>query len=174
MKTYGEGGLVVSASTIAEGQAIVRYLRARSRRTEHTFNRDHRCEVCGEYERNAMANRSECVPMKESEWTRIICGQLKAMNAIVFAVVGGTMQEPGIPDRYICHTKWQGWLEFKGGKTKVAAKQRIWIRRHNERRPGSAFVVRYPGYVEDGDGVSVCHFTNGRQLLEFLSAQLSS
>lgn len=93
----------------------------------------------------------------ESESTRAFCEELKRMNAVVFAIVGHKMQEAGWPDRYIHHRRWRGFVEFKKG-TEVSAKQRVVIKRLNERHPGSALIVRWPGFIEDVDGNVLAEF----------------
>lgn len=89
---------------------------------------------------------------QEIEWTHKVVQEMRNCNARVTAIVAHARQEPGIPDRYVCHTYWAGWLEFKGAETKVTVKQSIFIREHNKRHPETAFVVRYPNVIEDHDG----------------------
>lgn len=101
--------------------------------------------------------------MNESQWTRAICDDAKMLNTKVTAFVGSMMQEDGIPDRYWCHTYWCGWLEFKGPKTKLRPKQRIFIREHSERQPGSAYVIRQPDRIENHLGELVAYFDGTAQ-----------
>lgn len=106
--------------------------------------------------------------MKESEWTRKICKELEQHNALVFAIVGGPMQTVALPDRYVHHAYWCGWLEFKGAQTRLTPLQKKRIDELNRRRGGSAFVVRYPGLIESTDGIQLGVFHNTTQLLEAL------
>lgn len=100
----------------------------------------------------------------ECEWTRGIVKEMRACGAMVFACVAQKMQEPGWPDRFVCHPWWTGWIEFKGLKTPVSTKQRIVIRELNCRKPGLAVIARYPGIIEGTD----YSFTTGKELLECL------
>lgn len=106
--------------------------------------------------------------MNENEWTRKICKELEQHNAIVFALVGSEMQTVGIPDRYICHSRWQGWLEFKGVNTVLSTIQRKRINDLNARQPGLAYVIRYPGNIESSNGIQLAVFHNVAELLDAL------
>jgi len=106
--------------------------------------------------------------MKEGQWTRKVCASLKKCNAVIFACVAQAMQEPGWPDRWICHRRWRGWLEFKGVNTRLSAIQRKKIDDLNARQPGSAYVVRQPGIVEDTKGNELARFTTAVELLKIL------
>ena len=88
----------------------------------------------------------------ECKRTRDLCTDLRARGAMVFAVVGSVMQEPGWPDRYVHHVWWSGWIEFKDGTRRLTPKQQYVIRELNARRPCSAFVVRFPDRVENDLG----------------------
>lgn len=90
--------------------------------------------------------------MTESEWTRRICNGLKECGAVVFALVGSRMQAPGWPDRWVGHTVWSGWLEFKGLDTELRPLQAKIISDINARWPGGAYVVRQGITIEDAHG----------------------
>jgi hypothetical protein len=94
------------------------------------------------------------IQMGEIAWTRRICNEMKACNALVFACVGGPMQEPGWPDRYVHHTYWSGWLEFKGVRTTVKLKQKIILRKLGR----CGYVARQPNRIETADGKLVALF----------------
>lgn len=81
--------------------------------------------------------------MSESTTTVKMCRALELCGAQTFAVVGGTRQRSGWPDRYLHHRLWHGWLEAKGPSTGTAAIQRHTLSELNRRRPGSAYLVRY-------------------------------
>lgn len=106
--------------------------------------------------------------MTEAQWTRKVCTEMRRCNALIFAIVGSRMQEPGWPDRYICHTWWHGWLEFKGEHTRLTPHQTRIINFLNSRQPGCAYVVRWPGILLDAQGTGLARFTNGKELLERL------
>ena len=100
----------------------------------------------------------------ESEFTRKVCSQMKRCNAIVFAIVGGPMQEVGWPDRFVAHTRWNGFLEFKGPNTKLGLKQRIIIERLWERGV-QVYVIREPNRIEWVDGRLLDKFEDGKDLI---------
>lgn len=51
-------------------------------------------------------------------------------------------QQPGWPDRYLVHTLWCGWLEFKNINTPVEPIQRKRMSEIWARQPGTVFIVR--------------------------------
>jgi hypothetical protein len=65
--------------------------------------------------------------MTESQQTRKLCAALEAAGATVIALVGGLMQQGGLPDRYVASLRpcWSGWLEAKRGDGVVTLRQRI-------------------------------------------------
>lgn len=116
----------------------------------------------------------------ECEDTRAICRDMKRVNAKVIALVGGPMQESGLPDRYIAHLVWSGWIEFKSPHRKVEKHQAQQIR-DLRARGVNACVVRFHAdgstHVEElcdepQGSRSIGKITNrdGRLLLELLAA----
>lgn len=106
---------------------------------------------------------------KESKWTAKVVKEAREIGTLVFAIVGSEMQEPGWPDRHFTHRRWSGFLEFKGKVTRVKPKQAIIIRELNRRKPGSAYIVRWPGLVQDHDGNTLGEFDGtGRDLIDLL------
>ena len=61
----------------------------------------------------------------ECEFTGWFCGELAKVNALTIALVGHEMQVTGLPDRYVCHRGFRGWLEFKRNDRGVTAAQRV-------------------------------------------------
>ena len=106
--------------------------------------------------------------MTESEWTRRVCKEMEQSGAVVRSIVARKRQAPGWPDRWIGHPWWHGHLEFKGAETRLTKLQEIVIRRIVARRPGTAYVVRFPGILEDHEGVKLGDFTGGLGLLILL------
>jgi len=49
----------------------------------------------------------------ESEFTRWFCKMVEARGAETIAFVGSKMQQSGLPDRYVAHSIFRGWIEFK-------------------------------------------------------------
>lgn len=81
--------------------------------------------------------------MNESLFTKQVCDELKRVNATVFNFVAGSPgQTPGIPDRYVSHMLFQGFLEFKGTKTSVSQVQTIMHRELNRHKRGQCLLVR--------------------------------
>jgi len=78
----------------------------------------------------------------ESAFTRWFCDILTKHNAKVIAFVGSTMQRSGLPDRYICHNKFRGWVEFKKDKGKLTVGQRLFMQGLQDRGDNCG-VVRY-------------------------------
>ncbi len=82
----------------------------------------------------------------ESDFARWFCKRLEAVNAFVIPVVGSRMQKNGVPDRYVCHRDFRGWLEFKKDKGKVTDLQRITMLRLIDRGDTCLVVrLRSPG-----------------------------
>ena len=104
----------------------------------------------------------------ETKWTRDICQEIKGLNGLVFAIVASERQEPGWPDRFICHRRWNGHIEFKGRKTPIGGKQKLILRRLRE-RGANACITRYPDRIETPDGELIARFDGtGRGLLKTL------
>ena len=85
--------------------------------------------------------------------TRKLCRLFEQCNALTFAVVGGRMQQPGWPDRYVAHAYWSGWLEMKE-KGRLSQLQRKVLQGLHE-RGASAYVLRFDGsqvHIEGWDG----------------------
>lgn len=110
--------------------------------------------------------------MTESEWTRQIDKQLEDLNAVVIRIVGGMMQAPGLPDRCVWHSRWHGWLEFKGERTPLSTIQKKRIDDLNARVAGSTFVCRYSAdgshEIQNSVGDCIGTFTSGKQLIDAL------
>jgi hypothetical protein len=79
--------------------------------------------------------------MTESQFTRWLFKELgERTGTKVIAIVGGAMQVPGLPDRYVSHPRFQGFIEMKV-KAPLTTAQRLMLR--GLRRTGTAaFVVR--------------------------------
>lgn len=118
----------------------------------------------------------------ERDWRTIICKELRAQNALVFAIVAHKRQEPGWPDIYIHHSYIEAvHIEFKGTNTAVAAKQDKIVRELNRRRPATAFFARHSpsqqyrnkGYLftpmRNGGESKFGEFVNGGELLTLIA-----
>jgi len=94
----------------------------------------------------------------ESSFSRWLCGQLEAAGAETQAFVGSATQGAGIPDRYVCHREFRGWLEMKKDDRRVTLAQRTFLRRF-AKRGDVCLVVRYRGAevmeTEDAEGRSL-------------------
>ena len=49
----------------------------------------------------------------ESKFTKYFCKCVEKCNAFTIPIVGSAMQLNGVPDRYIVHKRFRGWIEFK-------------------------------------------------------------
>lgn len=107
--------------------------------------------------------------MKECPWTRKICKQLTTLGAEVKVEYAGSRYvASGWPDRFICHTVWMGWLEFKGDNTRVTDLQRERMKRLWERQPGSVYVVRHgydANYIQLYNGDTVAKWLSVEEML---------
>ena len=65
----------------------------------------------------------------ECELTRWLCTELEHVGATTIALVGHEMQRAGLPDRYVCHRSWRGWVEFKRNDGSVKTGQRVMLQR---------------------------------------------
>ena len=64
----------------------------------------------------------------EIEFTKHFCKMVKARGAEWVAFVGNMRHKNGIPDRYIAHSIFRGWIEFKYHNRLCTDLQRIFIR----------------------------------------------
>lgn len=106
----------------------------------------------------------------ETKWTAKVTQIMERKGAIKFAIVGGDMQEPGWPDRFIAHRWWHGFLEFKNPTTVSTTKQRLVIRALTERGVNAFFCRRVDEWhcqLEDHDH-NVVGECDWRLLLEHL------
>jgi len=109
--------------------------------------------------------------MGEIAFTHKVCKYLEdVQGAYVVPFVGHIMGMPGMPDRFIAHPKWSGWLEFKGKHTKLEDIQKIRIKAL-KLRGVQAWVIRDDGdgncKVEDTDGGRV-DYCSPAKLLDML------
>lgn len=107
--------------------------------------------------------------MPEIKFTRKICKELERVNGMIIPYVASMRNMPGVPDRYLVHKHWSGWLEFKGVHTKLQLNQKLVMRKMRE-RGCPAFVVREPGVVETEEGEILGEFVNVTQLIQILAA----
>ena len=77
----------------------------------------------------------------ESAFTRWFCEQLEHVNAVTIAIVANTMGRSGLPDRYVCHRRFRGWLEFKKNDARLSVAQRLTLDELAE-RGDTVMVVR--------------------------------
>ena len=81
--------------------------------------------------------------MTESKFTVWFCKQLKNIGAITLTFVGGNVkQQSSLPDRYICHSKFRGWVEFKAEKGKLMMGQKLMLKALDD-RGDTAVVCRW-------------------------------
>jgi len=120
----------------------------------------------------------------ESAFTRWFCREIQRVNGVTLAIVASAMQRSGLPDRYVCHKKFRGWLEFKKDDGRLSTAQRITLNKL-EANGDTCLVVRYRYNdmleIETVNGRTLLvanlvplytKSTPGTQLLEFLQQAL--
>lgn len=78
----------------------------------------------------------------EVAFTRWFVEQVEATGCEVQAFVGNKMQGAGVTDRYVCHPRFRGWVEFKAGDRRATTAQRLFMERFLK-RGDACLVVRY-------------------------------
>lgn len=61
--------------------------------------------------------------IREAEFTRRMRSALETRGAFVAKIHGHAMQRAGLPDFYVSHPRWRGWLELKVGDGKLSTLQ---------------------------------------------------
>ena len=116
---------------------------------------------------------------KEAKFVDRICHELEDHGAFIVPyhiapnMVNGryvAANKAGVPDRYIHHSLWSGWLEFKSPKGKLQGNQREVLEQMNSIIQSSAFVIREGAnkvnhYIENEYGHVVGMFKDGLDLL---------
>ena len=94
--------------------------------------------------------------MKERDFARKIKNGLESVGCFCFNVHGHRMQRGGVPDIYVAHNRWTGWIEFNVGNYKPTDLQ---IMRMKDLliRNVPAFVVRFK------DGIIYCELWGGSE-----------
>lgn len=91
----------------------------------------------------------------EAAFTRWFVENVEATGCEVQAFVGNKMQGSGITDRYVCHPRFRGWVEFKAGDRRTTTAQKLFMKRFLN-RGDCCLVVRYRSKevmeCEDPDG----------------------
>lgn len=111
--------------------------------------------------------------IKESKLQEIVKKKLEAAGCLVFNIHGHAMQRAGIPDLYIVHRQFRGWVELKT-ETDLSKIQEKTI--HDLiRRGDTAFVVRLRGtLIGEWDGLELgtakWEKIQGPEILGFLSS----
>ena len=96
--------------------------------------------------------------MGEMEFTSRITKEMKDCNAMIYPLIQYSKTEgahrfgvpKGWPDRYVAHRYYQGFLEFKGAKTRIIQEQR-YIISELRNRGVNVYVIREPNIIE-GEG----------------------
>ncbi len=78
--------------------------------------------------------------IKESTFQSTLMRQLQKEGALVFNMCGGGFQTSGIPDLYVAHMRWTGWLELKVKGKLSDPQKRVLSKLVHRRVP--AFVMR--------------------------------
>lgn len=80
--------------------------------------------------------------MRENAFSAHVSSLLKERGAIVYPVIASSFAPDGFPDKLVTHPLWMGWLEMKGERTVVKAKQLYIMAELNRRRQGVAALCR--------------------------------
>jgi hypothetical protein len=99
----------------------------------------------GNWNQNAESLFTGTIPMpREAIFQRRIKEALESAGAFVFNCHGSQMQRSGMPDLWVQHQIWCGWIELKTENTALEPIQEITIEKIR-RRGGSAQVWRWKG-----------------------------
>jgi hypothetical protein len=97
----------------------------------------------------------------EAENTSDLVAELERLGAWCFKTCGNRFQKSGVPDLYIHHIWFQGWIEFKNPDNVVSDIQRETISQLNNRIAGSAFIAMFMhGNIAP---YRLCICSNGKQ-----------
>ena len=80
--------------------------------------------------------------MNERKFQREVVQTFEGLGCFTFNVHGHSMQKAGIPDLFVSHPTWCGWLELKVGEGKASAIQRKQIL-ELRRTSSSAWILRW-------------------------------
>jgi hypothetical protein len=86
--------------------------------------------------------KEEQLRKKENKFQREVINAVESVAGFVFNCHGSRMQKVGMPDLYIAHSWWSGWLELKCQNRKLEPLQRKRILELTARRV-PAFVLRW-------------------------------
>lgn len=107
----------------------------------------------------------------ECEKTKEACTAMKEQGAYIFVISGGSrFQTIGMPDRYITHPLFSGWIEFKDQSTELRTDQKLVIQKLNAYHT-MCYIVRfvYGGFlIENHKRVVLAHGTFYDTLLQKL------
>lgn len=82
----------------------------------------------------------------ESKFKAEVRQALESLGGKVVKLWGNMFQETGLPDLYVAHVRWNGWIELKVGKRKAEPRQKI-VMSEFVARHVAAMVLRFR---EDG------------------------
>jgi len=103
----------------------------------------------------------------ETELRKPIIKALRKVNAIVVPYVGSTMGIEGVADVFVAHTRWQGWIEFKGPTTKIKPLQLRFIEDMRQRGVNAHIMRLFPDDTFLLDGLRY-RWANGIDILDSL------
>lgn len=107
--------------------------------------------------------------MGEIVYTKRICAELRAINAMVVPYSASMRNQAGFVDRIVIHRYWSGFLEFKGLNTTIKKHQEITIKQINDRQPATAFVIREPGLIQNHKGETLVEFVTAKEMIACLA-----
>ncbi len=86
---------------------------------------------------------------KEIPKTKQFCVELENCGAFVIPYVASKYNRPGVPDRFVTHRLWHGWVEFKDIETKITNLQ-DWTIKQLRYRGCNAVILRFPNTIKIG------------------------
>ena len=102
--------------------------------------------------------------MTESKFRKVICRKIRDMGGIIIPYVGSAMQFKGVPDIYLAHRRYCGFIEFKGEDTKINQVQtKVMMSLRN--KGAKAYIVRAPRFICMPAGEIIEEFDNVPDLL---------
>lgn len=92
--------------------------------------------------------------MSESAFRTKVCRYLRANGVLIIPFVAHQYSMPGVPDTFMAHPSWHGFIEFKGVGTKLEPLQKKIAQRLKMR--GVNYCILREGFIlEDEEGITL-------------------
>lgn len=93
----------------------------------------------------------QIMKINESIFTRMICDNLRANNALVIPFTASASSLPGVPDRFILHKSFSGFVEFKVFPNELSPAQ-VYLHKNFQ---SLGYIVPIIGYEPKEDRIMV-------------------